>query len=77
MSGAEVIPLPAVRRLWRVKFADSFENPKISSVVLVRGAQSVMDAHNKAKQLEGWKNFIRAYPDGEIVGVEFAGRLEN
>ena len=73
----QVIQLPSVRMLWRVKFADSMANPKLSSVVLVRNAQSVFDAGTKAKQLEGWKNFVKAYPSAEIVGIEFAGFLEN
>lgn len=73
----DVIPLPSLRRLWRVKLVDSFENPKVSAVVLVRGAQSVMDAHSKAKQFNGWKNFIKKYPNADVVAVEFAGWLEN
>lgn len=77
---AEIVPLPALpstRRLWRAKFADSLDNPRISSVVLIRGAQSLFDAGTKAKSTEGWKNFLKAYPSAEIVGVEYAGRLEN
>lgn len=79
-KAAEVIPLPQLpnmRRLWRVKFADNMDNPRVSSVVLIRGAASVFDAGTKAKGMEGWKNFQQAYPSAEIVGVEYAGRLEN
>lgn len=72
-----VIPLPAMRRLWRVKFADSLDNPKVSSVVLVRGAASVFDAATQAKKLDGWKGFQQQFPNAEIVGCEFGGRLEN
>lgn len=71
------IPLPVLKRLWRVRFADSIENPKISSTVLVRGAAGVMEAMDMALEFEGWKGFRKAYPDADVVAVEYAGVTEN
>lgn len=73
----EPIPIPVIKRLWRVTFADSVDNPKISSTVLVRGAQTCFDAMTQCKRFEGWKNFREKYQDAEIVGVEYLGRTEN
>jgi hypothetical protein len=73
----EPIQLPAMKRLWRVRFADSLDNPKISSTVLVRGSQTCFDAMTQCKKYEGWQNFRKAYPEAEIVAVEYGGRIEN
>ena len=73
----EPIQLPAMLRLWRVKFTDSMDNPKIASTVLVRGAQTCFDAMTQCKKFDGWKNFRQQFPDADIVAVEYAGRLEN
>lgn len=71
------IPLPALRRLWRVKFADSIEVPKVATTVLIRGAATVFEAATKSKQTEGWRAFREMHKDAEVVGVEYAGELEN
>lgn len=71
------IPLPVLKRLWRVRFADSIENPKISSTVLVRGAAGVTEAMAMALELDGWRGFRKAYPDADVVAVEYAGVTEN
>lgn len=73
----DVIPLPAMRRLWRVKFGDSLDTPKVGSTVLIRGAESVFDAASRAKKTEGWEAFKGLYKDAEVVAVEYAGMLEN
>lgn len=70
------IPLPAMKRLWRVRFADSIEVPKVSSTILLRGAATVFDAATKAKNTEGWKAFQNRYEDAAVVAVEYAGELE-
>ena len=53
------------------------EVPKVSSVVLIRGAQTVSEAIIKAKKTEGWKSFQGIHADADVVAVEFAGHLEN
>ena len=75
-ENSEVIPLPAMRRLWRVKFADSIMVPKLATTVMLRGAETVMDAATKAKKTEGWKAFSGMHKDAEVVAVEFIGDLE-
>lgn len=71
------IQLPTMKRLWRVRFADSMRNPIVSSTVLVRGAAGVTEAMEMALEFEGWKNFRKAYPDADVVAVEYAGVTEN
>lgn len=71
------IQLPTMKRLWRVKFADSIENPKIASTVLVRGAENISGAMDLALQGEGWRGFRKAYPDADVVAVEYGGIIEN
>lgn len=65
------------KRLWRVKFADSIENPKIASTVLVRGAEDIAGAMKLALSFEGWRNFRKAYPNADVVAIEYGGVIEN
>lgn len=74
---AETIPLPALKRLWKVRFADSLDTPKVQSTVLVRGAHTAFDAMTQCKKYEGWAAFKAMYPDAEIAGCDFSGHLEN
>lgn len=72
------IQMPKVfsNRLFKVRFADSQDNPKVSSTVLIRGAVTVMDAAAKALKTEGWRAFQSKYPDAWVSGCEYAGEVE-
>ena len=72
----EVIPLPAMRRLWKVRFGDSLDLPKVATNILIR-AQTAFDAMTRAKKTEGWRAFQGVHKEAEIVGVEFAGHIES
>ncbi len=76
MSDTIPIPLPALNRLWKVRFADSIQTPKTAGTVLIRGASTVFEAVTKSKKTLGWKAFSEQFPNAEVVGCEYAGEVE-
>lgn len=70
------MPKTAVNRLWKVRFADSIEAPKTASIVLIRGAETVLDAVAKSKKTPRWKAFSAQFPNADVVGCEYAGEIE-
>ncbi len=72
-----VTALPVAKRLWKISMTDDINRPKLSSMFLIRGAHTVMDAVVQLKKTEGFRGFTGQYPNAEVISVEFAGYIEN
>lgn len=74
MSDPIALPLPRLKRVWKVRYADSIEAPTVSAAILVR-AETVFDAVTIAKKTTEFQAFKNQFSNGDVVVVEFQGNI--
>lgn len=75
MSEMETIPLPGLKRIWRVRVADNIDTPQFQTHILLR-AESALDAIGKAIKSATFKKFQDPHPSAQVVEVTFGGVIE-
>lgn len=70
------MPKLATNRLWRIRLVDSMVTPKTTSVLLIRGGESVFDAATRARKTPGFVAFSKMFPEADISEVCYSGEIE-
>jgi hypothetical protein len=76
MNEATPIPLPGLKRVWKVRIADSIEKPQVATAIMVRG-ETAMDALTKTPRTESFQAFKHQHQDAGVVEILYLGQIEN
>lgn len=76
MNEATPIPLPGLKRVWKVRIADSIEKPQMTTAIMVRG-ETAQDALTKTPRTEGFQAFKGQFKEAGIVEILYLGQMEN
>jgi hypothetical protein len=76
MNEATPIPLPGLKRVWKVSIVDNIEKPTLKTVLMMRG-ETAQDVMTKAPRTVGFQAFKEKHQGASIAEVQFLGELDN
>lgn len=76
MNEATPIPLPGLKRVWKVSLVDTIEKPTLKATLMVRG-ETVQDVMTKTPRSTGFQAFKERHPESAISEIAYLGTIEN